>query len=349
MKLIYIFTFIVFLHQFAFAVNEDKRGQAGATELLINPWVRSSGWAGANTAGIRGVEAMRFNVAGLAFANSTEVVFASTNWLKGTDIKISSFGFAQNLGEYKGVLGLSIMSINWGEFIETTVDQPEGTGITFKPQFFNLGISYAKAFSKSIYGGIVIRIISESIPNAKAQGIAFDAGIQYVTGENNKFKFGISLRNVGAKMQYSGDGLTFRGSPTGVDAYEMSLNQRSNPFEMPSLLNIGIAYDIISVEDGDHRLTAAGNFNSNSFTNDQIQIGLEYGFKSYLMLRGGFDFQKNILDKTLRTTAYTGPTFGVTLQLPFGDEKDKSFGIDYSFRASNPFGGTHGIGATLTF
>jgi len=352
MKKIFIFicTFIVLYNQTLIAGNEEKKGQAGATELLINPWARSSGWAGANIAGIRGVEAIRLNIAGLSFISGTEVVFSSTQWMKGTDIKISSFGFAQNLGEYKGVLGLSIMAINFGEFIETTVDQPEGTGVIFKPQFFNMGISYAKTFSHSIYGGIVVRVISESIQSVNATGIAFDAGIQYVTGKKDQLKFGVSLRNVGPKMRYSGDGLTNKGSFLDANFTEaQSLNQRATPFEMPSLLNIGAAYDIISTEDGDHRLTAAANFNSNSFTNDQIQAGLEYGFKSYLMLRGGFDYQKNIFDKTLRTTVYTGPTFGLTLQLPFGKEKDKSFGIDYSYRATNPFDGTHSIGTALTF
>ena len=70
----------------ALAGNPDRSGQAGATELLINPWARSSGWAGSNVAGARGLEAMFLNVAGTAFTKKTELMFARTNWLKGTDI-----------------------------------------------------------------------------------------------------------------------------------------------------------------------------------------------------------------------------------------------------------------------
>ncbi|MBL0343482.1 MAG: hypothetical protein IPP71_23065 [Bacteroidetes bacterium] len=51
----------------AFAGNEDRAGQAGATELLINPWTRSSGWGGMNFANVRGLESQFNNVAGLAF------------------------------------------------------------------------------------------------------------------------------------------------------------------------------------------------------------------------------------------------------------------------------------------
>ena len=35
-----------------------KFGQAGASELLINPWSRSSGLGGSNAAGIHGLEAV---------------------------------------------------------------------------------------------------------------------------------------------------------------------------------------------------------------------------------------------------------------------------------------------------
>ena len=48
------------------AGNPDRAGQAGATEVLINPWARSSGWANANCGSIRGLEAAYLNVAGIA-------------------------------------------------------------------------------------------------------------------------------------------------------------------------------------------------------------------------------------------------------------------------------------------
>ena len=47
-----------------------------------------------------------------------------------------------------------------------------------------------------------MRAISESLSNVTAFGFAIDAGVQYVTGPNDNFKFGISLRNVGTPMTY---------------------------------------------------------------------------------------------------------------------------------------------------
>ena len=44
------------------AGNEDRAGEAGASQLLINPWTKSVGWGGANTASVTGLEAMSLNI-----------------------------------------------------------------------------------------------------------------------------------------------------------------------------------------------------------------------------------------------------------------------------------------------
>ncbi|UPT67063.1 MAG: hypothetical protein M0D57_22080 [Sphingobacteriales bacterium JAD_PAG50586_3] len=75
------------------------------------------------------------------------------------------------------------MSIDAGDIMITTVDLPEGGIGTYKPRFTNIHLSYAKAFSNSIYGGIAVKIINEAIPDVSAMGFAFDAGVQYVTGK----------------------------------------------------------------------------------------------------------------------------------------------------------------------
>ncbi len=326
------------------AGNPDRAGQAGATELLINPWARSSGWGGANSGGIRGLEAQFYNVAGTAFTKNTEALFSHTNYFQGSGITLNAFGLAQKMGE-SGVLGISIISMAFGEIEVTTTEQPEATGVTYSPQFINLGLSYSKVFSNSIYGGVNLKIISESISNVTASGIAIDAGIQYVTGTNedrNNVKFGIALKNVGTSLKFGGDGLSTRvNAPATNNVYQLTVEQRSSGFEMPSLLNIGASYDFnLAI---DHKLTVAGTFTSNSFTNDLFIAGLEYRFRSIFMIRGGFSYENDIFDDELRASVLTGPCAGVTLDVPMG-KSGKSFGIDYSFRATNPWDGIHSFG-----
>jgi len=328
-----------------YAGNKDRSGQAGATELLINPWARSSGWGSVSTANINGLESMFINVAGLAFTSRTELVFSHTTYLKGSDINMFAFGFAQRIGE-AGVIGMNVVSMSFGEIEVTTPDSPEGGRGTFKPNLLNIAIAYSKAFSNSIYGGINIKVISESIADASAQGIAIDAGIQYVTGERQQIKFGITLKNIGPRMKFSGDGLLRTAFlPEQENAFSMGMPSES--FELPTALDIGASYDFFI---GDwNRITLAANFRSNSFGKDQFSGGLEYSLKSYLMLRVGYTYEEGITKKEDRTTVFTGPSAGLTVSVPTNKEKGSSIDIDYSYRATDPFSGTHSIGARVIF
>ncbi len=329
-----------------FAGNKDRSGSAGASELLINPWARSTGWGSANSASVHGLEAIFGNVAGTAFTQKSEFIFAHTNWFQGSGITLNAFGFTQKVGE-SGVLGLAINSMRFGEIEKTTIQNPDpslGSIGTFSPSYLNIGLSYAKAFSNSIYGGLNVKIINEAIADVSAQGIALDAGIQYVTGDKEEIKFGISLKNVGPTMKFKGDGLSFRGYIPGMET-QSTIEHRSQAFELPALLNIGGAYDFNFTEI--HRLTVAGNFTSNSFSKDQFTLGAEYGFHSYLMLRAGYTYEDGIFKKADRTSAYTGPSAGITVEVPLNKEKGSTFSVDYSYRATDPFSGTHCIGARI--
>src|SRR5438876_571954 len=72
------------------AGNPDRAGQAGATEILINPWAQSSGWGSVDVGGVHGVEAIFGNVAGTAFTKGTDVAFTHSIWLKGSEMSINA-------------------------------------------------------------------------------------------------------------------------------------------------------------------------------------------------------------------------------------------------------------------
>ena len=329
------------------AGNPQRAGQAGASELLINPWTRSSGWGDANVAGVRGLEGIYSNVAGLAFTEKTELIFSNVQWLKIGDesvSNISSFGFSQKAGE-SGAIGFSVMSMNFGEIEVTTVDQPEGGIGTYSPSFMNISVAYSRIFSNSIYGGVTVKMISEQISNVGANGLALDAGIQYVTGKKDNMKFGISLKNVGPRMSFSGDGLSFRGIiPSGDnDDYKMTVEQRSSELELPALLNIGLAYD---VNINRHRITGASTFTSNSFQKDQYRLGGEYAYREMFMLRLGYTYEEGLRTPSTRTNVLRGPSGGFTVELPMG-ANGSTFGLDYSYRHTDPFQGSHAIGARI--
>ena len=106
-KIAFVLSVGILISSGAFAGNEDRAGQSGAGEILINPWARASSWGSANSGFVHGVESMNSNIGGLSFIKGTEIVFAHTEWLKGTDVRIESFGLGQKVGE-SGALGLSV-------------------------------------------------------------------------------------------------------------------------------------------------------------------------------------------------------------------------------------------------
>lgn len=341
------------------AGNEDRAGSAGSTDLLINPFARGSGFANANTAFGRGLEAQFLNVAGLAFTERTELLAAHTRWLAGSGIGINAFGFSQNLGKERGVLGFSVMSLGSGSITRTTVEQPDGDGSTYNVDNLNLGVSYAKSFSNRIHGGVTVRLINQNVSNISAAGFAIDAGIIYRTfigkkgqeqepGRENLY-FGITLKNIGPRMSATGDGLSVTNvSP--IHGSPMTQQQRSAEFEMPALMHIGAGYIHRFAEV--HALSFAFNFTTNSFTKDQFMLGAEYGWKEMLMVRGGFTFESGIFGEregvgAELTNAFTGPSAGLSFIAPLKKEGKTKFGFDYSYRATFNFQGVHTIGLRM--
>lgn len=333
------------LHGLVRAGNPDRQGEAGAYELLLNPWARSAGLHTISTSMIKGVESMRLNVAGLVHIPKTQVLIGHTRYLVGTGINLNAIGFGQRVGK-NGALGLSLMAMDFGDIAVTTTDQPEGTGATFSPNFFHLGVSYAHIFDNKVSVGFTLRTISESTADLSAHGVALDAGVQYVTGPQDNFKFGISLRNVGTPMRFGGEGLSFRATnPDGTINYDLSYDQRAATFELPSVLNIGASYDINL--DTRNRISILGNFTSNSFSRDAVGAGLEYSFKDIFMLRGAYRYDLGSNQDVISNNVYSGLAAGVSLEVPFSEKNDTRFAIDYAYRATSTWDGTHNL--TLRF
>jgi len=336
--------------QSAMAGNDERRGTAGAAELLINPWARSTGWGGVNVANARGLDATFVNIAGLAFVNNIEVSYSNTILYGGksglnSGAIINSFGLGVRVFE-SGVLGVYIFSAGFGELDVTTYDSPEaGSNGTFSPSYMNINVAYAHSFTNTIHGGANLKVITESTDNVSASGFAIDAGIQYVTGENDELKFGISLKNWGPSMSFGGTGHSL--TMTNHAGNTFTVETRAAEIELPTCLNIGLAYDFL-FDQWDQRLTVAAAFTSNAFLRDNYTLGLEYSLLNRVQLRAGYVYQPGLYSNP--ATANTGISAGASVDIPLST-KDNNSGItlDYSYRTAAHLKGTHAIGATLRF
>lgn len=337
----------------AWAGNDKRRGTAGATQLLINPWASSNGWGGANVANVRGLDAFYSNIAGLSFINKIEATYSTTMLYGGntglnSGGNVNAFGLGIRMFD-RGVLGLSVVTSNVGQIDVTTVESPEPINGTVSPTVMNLNVAYAHSFTTSIHGGVNIKIINESTDNISGSGFAVDAGIQYVTGANDELKFGITLKNWGPAFYYGGNGIAFTFfNPAGNS---MSGEYPAAEMELPTNLKIGLSYDFL-FGSANQYLTLALAFTSNAFLKDNYAVGLEYGLFDVLRLRCGYVYEPDIFNDDARTTASKGLCAGASVNVPLNKKKGDgktSLTIDYAYHQNDNLRGTHVLGGSFRF
>ena len=277
------------------AGNDKRRGTAGATELLINPWARSNGWGSANVANVRGLDAFYSNIAGLSYVSNVEFSYTNTMLNGGksglnSGATINAFGLGVRLFD-RGVMGLSIMSMGFGDIPVTTYDSPEPINGTFSPTLMNINVAYAHTFTASIKGGVNVKVVSESTDNISGSAFAVDAGIQYVTGENDELKFGISLKNWGPSFSFGGSGMSF----TFINDADNTMTGECQ-YGMLNILNLRCGYvyqtDIFDPEKrttSNSGLCAGASVDiplSKAESENKTSLSIDYSFRASNNLRG---------------------------------------------------------------
>ena len=191
----------------------------------------------------------------------------------------------------------------------------------------------------------MFRAVAESLNDVSAFAMAIDAGVSYVAGERDNFKLGVSLRNVGTPMSFGGEGLSFIGkNPAGTSDYQLTFNHRPSSFELPSVLNIGISYDFYVASKS--YIRAIGNFTSNAFSLDQLGVGAEFTFQKLFTARIAYKYElgTDLLDDQ---NIYTGVAGGFSVNVPLKKNSNRRISLDYAYRTTNPFRGTHNFGVRL--
>ncbi len=347
MRNFYLFAVLALASLSAFAGNPDRQGEAGAYELLLNPFARSAGLASMTTSNVAGAEAMRINVAGIGRVNGLEVNVSNMQYLVGTDISMNAIGIAAPM-KNGAAFGVTIAALTFGDIPLTTTSTPEGNGATFTPTFFHIGLGYSKTFDEKISVGVGLRFISQQIFNASATGFAVDAGVQYVSGEEDEFKLGISLRNVGLGMRFSGDGISTQFDEPADGRFTLTGKNNVADFDLPFQLNIGTSYDVNI--DQDNKVVLIANFTSNAFSRDNIGGGIEYSFRDFFMIRGGYNAEVGVAAGSFEAPLTRGLAAGASAAIPLGGidtGRKRYLYIDYAYRPTRIYDGNHNIGLRL--
>jgi len=121
--------------------------------------------------------------------------------------------------------------------------------------------------------------------------------------------------------------------------------QRSDVFELPSALNVGLSYDFIVNDNAFIRVL--GNFTSNAFARDQIGGGMEIYLLDKFALRGAYKFE--LQQSTGTDNIYDGFAGGISFDLPLQKAGNTKLGLDYAYRTTRFFRGTHNLSVRLGF
>ena len=309
-----------------------RNGTAGAQELLIPVGARGLAFNGAYLSGLKGVEAIFYNPAGLAASNlSSEAMFSYMNYIADIGVSYAAIGTSF---EGFGSLGLSIKSIDFGDILQTTTQNPYGTGSTFSPTFVTVGITYANSLTDRIQVGVTGNLISENIISTSATGIAFNVGVQYsnvvdISGLN----FGVVLKNFGGQITFDGPDLLRQADAINTLRGQQFYKIDGAKFELPSQVQLGISYKKNINED--YRFLVIGSFDNNNFSNDDYKIAGEFAFQETFFLRGGYSYMASPSGQ--EEEQLFGSTFGAGFNVNTGID----ITVDYAYRSAKYFEANH--------
>lgn len=325
MKKLLILLVILFCTLTVEAGDKTRKGTTGADQLLVPVGARSIATGGAFLSNVKGLEALYYNPAGFSHFPGSEAMFSYMSYI--ADINVSYFAIGTNFGDL-GSFAFSIKTFDIGDIPVTTFEAPDGDGTTYSPGFLIAGISYSKVITDRVSIGVNGKIISESIMDVSATGFALDFGVQYRF--DNNLSIGAAVMNIGSNMEYSGSNLQVRtGIPTSqTGSRDGTYQVVAEAFQIPSYFDLSIGYELNLNEQ--NMLTMGTTFRNNNALEDQLKVGLEYGFDQTFFLRGGYDYLFENTDQ-----AIFGFTFGAGID--YLTSGGIGFTFDYAFRDTKEF------------
>ena len=260
----------------------SKAGTSAAQFLKIGIGPRAAAMAGTFTGLADDVTALYWNPAGIAWLKNRQFMAAHSEWF--ADINHEFAGIALPLSA-SSALGVSFTALSTPDMEQTTIDQPDGTGIFFDVQDISIGLSYARRMTERFSVGVTVKYIQQKLFNETAQTYAVDMGAILHTGFKG-MRLGITMNNFGGKLRLDGRDLivSYEDTPAKLETQNWPL---------PISFRIGLAMDIIGLREGlilreSQRLTfLVDGYNVNDAP-ETMSMGLEYAWNENFFLRGGY-------------------------------------------------------------
>ena len=266
-----------------YAVN--KVGTTSAQFLKIGVGARAVAMGGAFVAVANDASTLYWNPAGIGRLGKLEAVLMHNEWL--ADMYFDYAGVTLALGNF-GTLGASVSTLNMGEMLVRTLQNPEGTGEKFVAGDVAVGISYARSLTDRFSIGFTGKYIRQKIWLMHASSVALDVGVLFDT-QLEGLRIGMSISNFGNNMRMEGDN-TLRfydedpilyGNNDKVPAY-----LKTDHWPLPLLFRVGLAFDVIKSPIS-NLIVAVDAIHPND-NPEGVNLGIEYVLRNMVVFRSGY-------------------------------------------------------------
>ncbi len=266
-------------------VGLNKLAQSTMNFQLVSVSPKASAMGEAYDAFGTGADAMFFNPAGMAEMNTDfDAAINYTQWI--AEMNYYAGAVSWNLENY-GVVGLNVLSVDYGTIYGTSLDVQKGyidNGELQNVGAYSFGLSYAKAVSSEFMVGGNVRYVGQNLGENTfndgtfvkndATKLVFDFGVKYNTGFKD-FRFGMAIRN-----------------------FSSDITREEISEQLPLIFTMGGAIDLMDFFDESHdkgtSLTFATDFLHPNDYSERVNMGLEYRVLGVLALRGGYQTNRDV-------------------------------------------------------
>jgi len=298
----------------------EKVGTVGFQFLEIGAGARGVAMGEAMVGATDGIESIYWNPAGLRTITRPTVLFTYGTWP--ADISHQFAAYAMRPGFIRGILAVSVTTLQMEPMVIRTADNPEGIGVKFDAGDIAIGLTYARIFTDKFSAGGTLKWMHSGLGDLSVLGepgledyyvesFVGDFGTLYDTGFRS-LKIGLCIQNMGPEATF-------------VD----------EPVPMPATFKFGVSMNLI--ETPGQTFMVAAEFRHPADTDEKINVGAEYSLRDTYFLRGGY--KSNYDEESF--------TAGGGIRLGIGSLG--RVGIDYSYSDFGHLGAIHRMGVTVEF
>lgn len=313
-------------------VEGSKLAQTGMKFLSQSVDARAAALGNAVTAlGEGSSTAMFYNPAAMArMSGFSHLSLDRVEWIGDISYNAGSIAF-QPAGGLYGVFGLSVMSVDYGDFLGTirsTNDEGFVDTGTFSPTALALGFGYARSLTNQFSVGANIKYAKQDLGSSvvgldeggnrttrdrSADTFAYDFGVLYDTGFRS-LRFAVNARNFSRELVYVEEN-----------------------FELPLLVTIGLSMDVFEMaqmQSETHAFLLSVDAAHPRDYSEQVKVGGEYQFMDLFSVRAGYTMPEDEQGLSLGAGLQTGV-------------QEFDFSFDYAYTQFGRFGNVNRLSVSV--